>query len=190
MNSAKLKPAVKDAAMTGKPSFELKDLDGDARAYPSSRPTLLCFVKEDCETCNTAAPVIESLHRAYGTEADVWMISQTSEGSLILRDRHGLTLPILDDSDLKTSFAYDFSIVPALYWFSDGETVETAFEGFVKSEWQDLDVAVAVKLEAELAGIDLDVFPVWRPGCGSKHLDLEMNDHLRAEAEDSPIRAR
>ena len=190
MNSAKLKPAVKDAAMTGKPSFELKDLDGDARAYPSSRPTLLCFVKEDCETCNTAAPVIESLHRAYGTEADVWMISQTSEGSLILRDRHGLTLPILDDSDLKTSFAYDFSIVPALYWFSDGETVETAFEGFVKSEWQDLDVAVAVKLESERAGIDWDDLPDWRPGCGSKHLDPEIHDQLRAEAEDSPIRAR
>ncbi|MEO1554682.1 MAG: TlpA family protein disulfide reductase, partial [Pseudomonadota bacterium] len=176
--------------MAGKSSFELTDLHGASHAHPSSRPTLLCFAKEDCETCNTAAPVIEALHRAYGDQAQVWMISQTAEGSTVLKDRHGLTLPILDDSDLQTSFAYDFNIVPAVYWVPDGETVKTMFEGFVKTEWQDLDAAMAAELNKDHAEIDWASLPDWRPGCGSKHLDPDINDRLRAEAEDSPIRAR
>lgn len=176
--------------MAGKPSFDLKDLNGESHAFPTSQPTLLCFAKEDCETCNIAAPVLEGFFRAHGEQAQVWMISQTRDGSLVLKDRHGLTLPILDDSNLHTSFAYDFNIVPAVYWCADGQTVETMFEGFVKSEWQDLDDAMARQLATAKAQIDWDGLPDWRPGCGSKHLDPEIHDRLRAEAEDSPIRAR
>ena len=176
--------------MVSKPSFELNDLNGKGWTFPSTQPTLLCFAKEDCETCNIAAPVVEGLFRAHGEKAHVWIISQTRDGSLVLKDRHGLTLPILDDSDLKTSFAFDFNIVPAVYWCPDGQTVETMFEGFVKSEWRDLDAAMAQHLATAQAQIDWDGLPDWRPGCGSKHLDPEINDRLRAEAEDSPIRAR
>ena len=121
------------------PGFELNDLDGAPRTFPSAKPTLICFVKEDCETCNLAAPVLESFLQGYGDAANVWIISQTREGSLVLKDRHGLTLPILDDADLKTSFAYGFDIVPAVYWCPDGVASDTQFEGFVKSEWQGVD---------------------------------------------------
>ena len=176
--------------MADKPSFELTDLGGETRLYPSSKPSLICFVKEDCATCNTAAPVINALHTAYGASANVWMVSQSTDGSLILKDRHGLTLPILDDSDLKTSFAYDFNIVPAVFWCPDGHAVETTFEGFVKQEWRDLDQAMATSLDTSAGQIDWDSLPDWRPGCGSKHLDPEINDRLRAEADNSPIRAR
>ena len=176
--------------MADLPEFELKGLDGAPRAFPTSTPSLICFVKEDCETCNTAVPVVEAFAKAYGANANVWMVSQTSEGSLVLKDRHGLTLPILDDSDLKTSFAYGFDIVPALYWCPDGKTPETQFEGFVKSEWQDVDGKIAAALKSDPATVDWDALPDWRPGCGSKHLDPEIHDRLLAEAEDSPIRAR
>lgn len=176
--------------MADKPSFDLLDLTGESRRYPASKPSLICFVKEDCETCNLAAPVIEALHQAYAAAANVWMISQTAEGSLVLKDRHDLSLPILDDADLKTSFAYDFNIVPAIYWCPDGQAAATEFEGFVKAEWQALDQAIAAKLEAKSAHVDWDALPDWRPGCGSKHLDPEINDRLRAEADNSPIRAR
>lgn len=176
--------------MTAKPSFNLPDLTGASHAYPTPKPALFCFVKEDCETCNLAVPVLEEFHKAFGDTAHVWMISQTQEGSLVLKDRHGLTLPILDDSDLKTSFAYDFNIVPAIYWCADGAEVAKFFEGFVKSEWQDVDAAIAKSLSLPQAQIDWVSLPDWRPGCGSKHLDPEINDRLRAEAEDSPIRAR
>lgn len=176
--------------MTDIPGFELNDLDGAARVLPSSAPTLICFVKEDCETCNLAAPVFEAFYQAHGDNAHVWMISQTPEGSLILKDRHGLTLPILDDADLKTSFAFGFDIVPALYWCPDGKIATTQFEGFVRSEWQAVDAEVAASLQADAADIDWSALPDWRPGCGSKHLDPEIHDRLRAEADDSPIRAR
>ncbi len=176
--------------MADTPSFELTDLDGETRAYPASKPSLICFVKEDCETCNTAAPVINVFHATYGDKANVWMISQSADGSVILKDRHGLNLPILDDSDLKTSFAYDFNIVPAVFWCPDGKTAETSFEGFVKQEWRDVDQTMASTLGVSAGKIDWDALPDWRPGCGSKHLDPEINDRLRAEADDSPIRAR
>lgn len=176
--------------MTSKPSFELNDLSDAKHAYPSSTPILIFFVKEDCETCNLAAPVIEAYHQAHGAHANVWMISQTSEGSVVLKDRHGLSLPILDDSSLKTSFAFDFNIVPAVYWCPDGERVETMFEGFVKSEWNDLDQAISAKLGTTPATIDWEALPDWRPGCGSKHLDPDIHDRLCAEADGSPIRAR
>ena len=176
--------------MAKKPGFELQDLNGQTHVYPASRPTLICFVKEDCETCNLAAPLLEALYQAHGTAANVWLISQTSDGSLVLRDRHGLTLPMLDDSSLKTSFAYGFDIVPAMAWFPDGSLAQTTFEGFVKAEWRDLDLAIARHLDTQPAAIDWDTLPDWRPGCGSKHLDPEIYDRLRADAEDSPIRAR
>lgn len=176
--------------MTAKPAFDLSDLSGASYAYPASQPTLICFVKEDCETCNLAAPVLEGFHKAYAESANVWMISQTRDGAMLLKDRHGLTLTILDDSDLKTSFSYEFDIVPALYWCADGENVNQFFEGFVKSEWQAVDAAVAEALSLPQAQIDWASLPDWRPGCGSKHLDPEINDRLRAEAADSPIRAR
>nr|WP_070958972.1 thiol-disulfide oxidoreductase [Hyphomonas sp. Mor2] len=176
--------------MAANPGFDLEDLGGTPQTFPSSQPSLICFVKEDCETCNLAAPVLEAFAQAYGDKANVWMISQTREGSLILKDRHGLTLPVLDDSELKTSFAYGFDIVPALYWCPDGEATDTQFEGFVKSEWQDVAQKIAAALKCGPATVDWDALPDWRPGCGSKHLDPEIHDRLRAEAEDSPIRAR
>ena len=50
---------------------------------------------------------------AWGKLADIWMLGQSADGNLTLKDRHALTLPILDDSACKTSFAWDFEIVPA-----------------------------------------------------------------------------
>ncbi|MEO1321831.1 MAG: TlpA family protein disulfide reductase [Pseudomonadota bacterium] len=177
-------------AMPGLPRFQLNDLEGAVASFPSDTPTLLCFAKEDCETCNLAAPVVEQFHRTYGSQINVWLISQSVDGSLILKDRHGLTLSILDDSKLATSFAYDFSIVPAIYWSPNGRDADLHFEGFVKAEWADLDKKLADSAQTTMADIDWDALPDWRPGCGSKHLDPEINDRLRAEADDSPIRAR
>ena len=176
--------------MSNLPNFELDDLDGVQQAFPAAKPTLVCFAKEDCETCNLAAPLVEQFHRAYAADINIWLISQTADGSLILKDKHGLTLTILDDSELSTSFAADFSIVPAIYWSPNGIDIDTHFEGFVKSEWKALDQKMSSSVQSGPASIDWESLPDWRPGCGSKHLDPDLNDRLRAESEDSPIRAR
>ena len=171
-------------------AFNLIDMEGVTRAYPTGRPSLICFVKEDCQTCNLAAPVIESFAKAWGTKADVWMLGQSTDGNLILKDRHGLTLPILDESGCKTSFAWDFEIVPALFWLGADGTLKTKLEGFVRQEWQDLDTQIAADLKGQPAAVAWSELPEWRPGCGSKHLDPQIHDKLLADASDSPIRAR
>ncbi|MDH4385761.1 MAG: hypothetical protein QE280_09975, partial [Caulobacter sp.] len=69
------------------PAFSLQDISGKTRAFPTGRPSLVCFAKEDCNTCNLAAPLLEAFHQAWGDRADIWMVGQSAEGNAILRDR-------------------------------------------------------------------------------------------------------
>lgn len=172
------------------PPFALKDLTGETRRFPTGRPSLIAFVKEDCNTCNLVAPLLEAFHRAWSEHADIWMLGQSADGNEILKDRHGLTLPILDESGCRTSLAWGFDIVPAVYWTGpDGERLGQV-EGFVREEWERLARQVAANLGAQEAPVTWSDFPDWRPGCGSKHLDPGIHDRLMAEAEGSPILAR
>ncbi len=172
------------------PPFALQDMAGETRRFPTGRPSLIAFVKEDCNTCNLVSPLLEAFHQAWSETADIWMLGQSSDGNAILKDRHGLTLPILDESALKTSLAWDFDIVPAVYWIgADGER-RAQVEGFVRAEWEQLAEQVARDLDAPAVPVTWSDYPEWRPGCGSKHLDPDIHDRLVADAEDSPIRAR
>ena len=171
-------------------AFSLHDMAGETREFPTGRLSLICFVKEDCNTCNLAAPVLEAFHQAWGDVADIWMLGQTADGNAILKDRHGLTLPILDDSALRTSLAWGFDIVPAVYWIGADGQQRAPLEGFVRQEWESLAQRIAADLAAPPAAVNWSDLPDWRPGCGSKHLDPDIHDRLLAEAEGSPIRAR
>lgn len=171
-------------------AFSLPDMAGEPRRFPTGRPSLIAFVKEDCATCNLTAPVLEAFHRAWADAADVWMVGQTADGNAILKDRHGLTLPILDDSALRTSLAWGFDIVPAVYWIAPGQEPGAQLEGFVREEWRQLAQRISAELALPPPAVDWPQLPDWRPGCGSKHLDPEIHDRLLAEADGSPIRAR
>jgi len=173
-----------------KPSFSLNALDGQEHTIPSDRATLIIFVKEDCETCNTAAPVIEAYRRAYGEAVSVLAIGQSGDGNTVLRDRHNLTLPILDDTSCQVSFDWDIEIVPSVFWLDSSGIVQTQFEGFVRDEWQSLSANIATAHNVPAAQIDWDSLPAWRPGCGSKHLYPEIYDRLRAQADGSKLLAR
>jgi len=173
-----------------KPDFTLTDLGGEEWTFPTGRASLICFVKEDCETCNLVAPLLEELYRAYGEHFDVLAIGQSGDGNANLKARHDLSMPVLDDNACEVSFTWDFEAVPALYVINADGNVEKQFEGFVRSEWQDVSDTIAQKLEVKSADIDWSALPEWRPGCGSKHLDPEVNDKLRAIASGEQIRAR
>jgi peroxiredoxin len=172
------------------PEFSLKDLEGKLHTLPDGRPSLICFVKDDCETCNTAAPVLEALHRAYGSKLDVLLIAQSGAANADFAARHGLGMPVLDDTACKAAFDWDIESVPSVFWLDADGSVQTKFEGFIRSDWEALssDISTATSLPA--AQVDWSSLPAWRPGCGSKHLDPSIYDKLRAEAEGSPIRAR
>ncbi len=97
---------------------------------------------------------------------------------------------MLEDAGCKTSFNWDFEIVPAVYWIDESGEVVTHFEGFVRDDWQALSDQMASATGRAAAQIDWDGLPAWRPGCGSKHFDPEVYDTLRAEADGSRLRAR
>ena len=171
------------------PPFLLSDAAGRDFAFPGGKRALVCFVKEDCPTCNETMPVLDALFRAYGDQVDFFVAGQTADGNARLVEQHGLDVPVLDDSTLKVSFAYDIDTVPSLF-LSDGDGAEiTALVGFVRDEWRALaaDLASATGSSAD---IDWDALPEWRPGCGSLSVDPVIADRLRAEAENNPLRAR
>ena len=173
------------------PPFSLADMNGTQHAFPvgsagpaaEQRPTLLCFVKEDCPTCNLAMPLLQALHDS----GDVTVLApgQTADGNRTLIERHGLTLPLLDDSILKVSFAYDVETVPlVLLADADGGEIDRLI-GFDRAEWQ-----AFFERHAPNAAVDWPQLPKWRPGCGSLTQDPIIAERLRAESENSPLRAR
>ncbi|MEL7546131.1 MAG: redoxin domain-containing protein [Pseudomonadota bacterium] len=172
------------------PNLSLPDLDGNMIEPPSGEPILVCFVKEDCETCNTAAPVLEAFHKAFGQALNVLLVGQSGDGNQIYRDRHDLSVPLLDDRSCKTSFDWDIEIVPSVFWIDANGERKQHFEGFVKSEWQALDADLAERFGIDRAQLDWEKLPDWRPGCGSKHLDPDIFNRLNAEAVGSPIQSR
>ncbi len=85
------------------PAFSLSDLEGGPRAFPGGKPTLLCFVREECETCHLSIPVIEAVHRAYG--------ERLTSGRSVRKTTRSCATDIgyrafLDDTALKVSFNY------------------------------------------------------------------------------------
>jgi hypothetical protein len=172
------------------PAFSLRDSAGRDRSFPSGRPTLIAIVKEDCPTCGIVMPVLETFHRAYGDALEVLIVGQTAAGNALLIERHRLTAPILDDSKLKVSFAYDIEMVPSVIVAdADGHELSRV-QGFVKSDWRALDHQLAALAHQPIAAIDWAGLPEWRPGCGSLSVDPRFADRLQAEAENSPLRAR
>ena len=162
-----------------KPEFTLKDLQGAAHFFDGTGPALICFVKEDCETCNIAGPVLQALSQAYGDAVRFLVPGQSGEKNGEFAQRHGLTMPVLEDAGCKTSFDWDFEIVPALYWIDESGAVVTHFEGFVRDDWQALSDQMARATGKAAAQIDWDSLPAWRPGCGSKHFDPEVYAETR-----------
>ena len=169
-------------------AFSLNDLDGTARIFPNGKVTLLCFVREECETCHLSMPVIEAVYRAYGGVIDVWVAGQ--EDNQKLRDRYQLTVPILDDTGLKVSFNYKVQIVPTIILAGESGGEIVRWEAFHKGDWQDLIARLSQLTNLPPPGIEWDKLPALRPGCGSKSVEPGIFERLTAEAGGSPLRAR
>ncbi len=173
------------------PAFRLEDASGASVTFPSDRPALVCFVKDDCPTCHLVMPVLDALHRAFTDEMDFFIAGQTREGNEALTDTFAPSFTILDDSSLKVSFAFGMDTVPSLFLAGADGKLDRALVGFVREEWQGLSELLG---ERSAAGaepdLDWEALPEWRPGCGSLSVDPLIADRLRAEAENSPLRAR
>jgi len=178
------------AEMTPLPSFSLLASDGRTRTFPTSRPALLCFVKEDCPTCRLSTPLVEAAQRAFGGDIDIWMIGQDAEGNDRLRTEHGVTTTVLDDSDLKVSYAYAIETVPTIILADGAGQERRRFVGFGRQDWIDLTAELARLTATPAPDIDWSAYPESRPGCGSKSVEPGVAERLAAEADGSPLRAR
>ena len=170
--------------------FTLQTAAGLAYAFPTGRPSLLCFVKEDCPTCVLSMPLIEAAHRAFHDAIDVWAIGQEAAGNAVLVERHALTLPMLDDSALGVSYAYDLDTVPTIILAAGDGLEQRRFVGFAAADWRDLFDAMARLSALPAPEIDWTAYPEWRPGCGSRSVEPAIAERLAAAAEGSPLRAR
>ena len=170
-------------ALPALPAFSLADQSGNDFSFPTGAHTVVSFVKEDCPTCNLVMPLIDAL-QASG-DVPVLAAGQTVEGNRTLIGRHAPSFPLLDDSILKVSFAYDVETVPlVLLADADGQEVDRLV-GFDRNEWQTFFTNHAPNAE-----VDWEALPAWRPGCGSLTQDPVISERLRAESENSPLRAR
>ena len=172
------------------PSFELDDSNGAPHAFPGGKKTLLCFVKEDCPTCDLSMPLIEQVHRAYGDSVDVLVVGQDTPGNAILVERHGLSLPMLDDDSLGVSFRYDLDTVPTVILADESGAEMRRFIGFGREDWRSLVAELAGLTARDEADVDWETYPDSRPGCGSRSVEPGIAERLQAEAEGSPLRAR
>ena len=176
--------------MAQPPAFLLEDDRGKQHAFPGARPAFVCFVKEDCPTCNDVMPLIETAYRDLADRVDFFVCGQTRAGNRALAEKHGLTLPILDDSSLKVSFAWNIDIVPTLHVVDAGGRSRHRCVGFAREEWRQAMGDLAGAADAPEPQVDWPVYPALRPGCGSLSADPSIAARLQAESENSPLRAR
>ena len=172
------------------PPFALKDREGRRHPLEDSEPALVCFVKEDCPTCNEVMPVLDALHRAFAGKRRFLVVGQGADGNRLLEERFAPPFPILDDDDLTVSFRWDIETVPTLISIGAGGGGKQSLVGFVRDEWRSLAAALAGELDVAEPEVDWDSLPAWRPGCGSASADPLVAERLQAVAEGSPLRAR
>src|SRR5487761_2035847 len=172
------------------PPFTLAGTTGAEHAFPTGRHALLCFVKEDCPTCVLSMPLIEAAAKAFGGAMDIFVIGQEAAGNALLVERFGLTAPMLDDSALRVSFAYEIDTVPTIILADAVGNELEQFVGFSKADWQALYQRLISVTLAPAPVADWSSYPDWRPGCGSKSVEPGIAERLAAAAEGSPLRAR
>ncbi|MCR9260808.1 MAG: hypothetical protein NXH95_13860 [Pseudomonadaceae bacterium] len=172
------------------PPFSLSNSQSEQVSFPSGKASLVCFIKEDCPTCREVIPVLAAMADAVGDTLDFHVIGQTQAGNQTLLETFVPPFDILDDSSLKVSYASDIDTVPTLVW-SDGQGKPSqTLIGFVKDEWRALTESLNAEQGVPAPAVDWQNLPDWRPGCGSLSVDPLIADRLRAEAENSPLRAR
>jgi peroxiredoxin len=131
------------------PDFELKTLDGRSfslRDELSRGPVVLAFFKVSCPTCQYALPFLERLHKAYGTNAKLFGVSQNdAQETAAFVKEFGVTFPVLLD-DLRSypvSNAYGLTNVPTIFWIAqDGEIVVSSV-GWVKADFEQINRKMA-----------------------------------------------
>ncbi|MEM6702786.1 MAG: thioredoxin family protein [Acidobacteriota bacterium] len=137
---------------------------------PDATPNdgLVAVVKRDCPTCEMVVPALEQIAR----ETPLRVITQDDPA---FPER----LEPVHDETLDLSRALDIEVVPTLLRRKDGEEEARAI-GWHREQWQ------------ELTGVEglAPKLPVARPGCGSRHLDPEIESRHSAAQVAEKLQSR
>jgi hypothetical protein len=171
-------------------AFSLSDSAGKPCSFPTGRHALLCFVKEDCPTCNLVLPLVKDAARDFQNALDVMAIGQDAEGNRLMVQKHGFDAPMLDDSQLKISYGFDIEIVPTAILADPAGNEVKRVVGFNRTEWQQLFAQAGAVAGIKGPVIQWEKYPGNRPGCGSKSVEPGIAERLAAEAGGDRLRAR
>lgn len=130
-------------------------------------------MKRECETCVMVAPLVPALVDALSRGGEPVIVASQDDPAFPA----GVT--VCDDEDLALSWHADIDTVPALLRYRDGREVARAL-GWSRDAWR------------ELTGVPTlgDGLPAWRPGCGSRSVDPDLVDGLRARHGGEVLRSR
>ncbi len=134
--------------------------------------TYVAFVKDECETCHLAAPVLAEIRAAGHPLTVYWQ----DDGAFL---DPSLAAHAVDDRDLEHSFQLAVETVPTLIRRENG-TQAGRTVGWSRAEWRAL-TGIATLGEG---------LPASRPGCGSRSTEPGVAETLRARFGDTGIRAR
>jgi hypothetical protein len=129
-------------------------------------PKLLAFLQTDCPTCRLIVPYLNRLGGVTG-------ISQDSESSTVEFVRQmEITFPVEIDKDFARSKGLGVITVPTLYLIDDSGAVLREEPGFDKIVLNEIAAALGVAPVAT----PYDGAPASKPGCSSRHLEVETAD--------------
>ena len=131
------------------PALHLSGLDGSTKTLEdilAGGPALLAFFKISCPVCQLTAPYLERL--AANNAIQVIGISQDDAAATRgFMQRFGVTFPTLLDlssEDYPASNAYGISSVPSLFLLGRDGTIERAFNGFSKRDFEEIGARAGV----------------------------------------------
>ena len=128
---------------------------------------IVVVVKRSCPTCQLVTGVLDRLERG---PAPLTVYAQ---------DDTDFRPGTRDDTELEISFAYDIDTVPTVLRVERGEVVGRT-EGWRRDRWEEITGAHPL-------GTDL---PEWRPGCGSRTHDPDVQDALTIARLEPSMQAR
>ncbi len=130
---------------------------------------IVAFVKAECPTCQTVAPVLAELRRR-GLPLTVYTQDDPSfpPGS-----------DPVDDTELERSWRAGVEIVPTLMRVENGQVRDTAI-GWMRAQWEQFTG------ERGLG----EGLPEFRAGCGSRTLDPGMPERLAARYDSEKLSSR
>ncbi len=162
----------------GAPYFSLSLLDGAHWSFPedaAGKPALFIFFETDCPTCHLTIPYINRLAQLVSESASIVGISQDGEEqTLTLVKRLPILFPVLLDTGLGVTRAFDPVAVPTLFLVNAAGRIIRTQIGFNKQEINEIASAIATAggFEPPMIAEPFDGNPDRRVGCVSRHLEL------------------